>query len=355
MRLGMIARADNSGLGIQTYEFARHMKPQKTLVIDVSHLANTTSHCNKSTHLDRFPGSIVHRGWEPSAKTIATFLDGLDVVYTAETPYSPYFMGMATERGIKTVIAPNYEFFDRDYHPDLLAVPTLWHFDDFPEPKVHLPVPIALDRWERADRQPQAGGSPVRHFLHVVGRPAVHDRNGTTIVLDALVHVREPMALTLRCQDVSYLQSVISSITIPDHVTITVGGGDVRDYWDLYRDGDVMLMPRRYGGLCLPAQEAIGAGMPVIMPDVEPNNSWLPAEWLVEAFPLIELIVRNRIMVNAVTPENLAAKMDEFASPGFYAAAVSAAQQLAHDYSWDSLRAEYDRTFRRLIEKETTP
>ena len=80
MRLGMIARADNSGLGIQTYEFARHMKPQKTLVINVGHLANTTSHCNKSTHLDRFPGSIVHRGWEPSAKTIATFLDGLDVV-----------------------------------------------------------------------------------------------------------------------------------------------------------------------------------------------------------------------------------------------------------------------------------
>jgi len=349
MRLGMIARADNSGLGIQTYEFARHMKPAKTLVIDVGHMHNQTSHCNKSTHLNRYPSAMVNRGWEPSAEMISRFLNGLDVVYTAETPYSSYLLSMAADRGIKTVIAPNYEFFDRDYTPNLLAVPTRWHYDDFPDPKVHLPVPIALDRWERANPRPQANGSRVRHFLHVVGRPAVHDRNGTETVLAALAHITNPVKVTFRCQDLSFLTDVINSIAIPDHVEVNLDNGDVRDYWDLYRDGDVLLMPRRYGGLCLPVNEAIGAGMPVIMPDVEPNNTWLPREWLVEAFPMAELIVRNRIMISAVTPENLAAKIDQFCNPAFYSAAVRAADQLAHDYSWDSLRAEYDRTFRELI------
>jgi hypothetical protein len=29
MRLGLIARADNSGLGMQTWEFYNHMKPKQ--------------------------------------------------------------------------------------------------------------------------------------------------------------------------------------------------------------------------------------------------------------------------------------------------------------------------------------
>ena len=36
MKLGLIARADNTGLGMQTWEFYRAMKPEKTLVVDIS-------------------------------------------------------------------------------------------------------------------------------------------------------------------------------------------------------------------------------------------------------------------------------------------------------------------------------
>jgi glycosyltransferase involved in cell wall biosynthesis len=46
------------------------------------------------------------------------------------------------------------------------------------------------------------------------------------------------------------------------------------DYWKLYRDFDVLLMPRRFGGLCLPAQEAAAAGLALVMTDTSPNQTW---------------------------------------------------------------------------------
>lgn len=46
------------------------------------------------------------------------------------------------------------------------------------------------------------------------------------------------------------------------------------NYWDLYEGQGVLLQPRRYGGLCLPAIEAAGAGLALVMPDVCPNRTW---------------------------------------------------------------------------------
>lgn len=37
-----------------------------------------------------------------------------------------------------------------------------------------------------------------------------------------------------------------------------------------------MILPRKYAGLCLPMNEALMSGLPVIMTDIEPNNVILP-------------------------------------------------------------------------------
>ena len=34
MKLGLIARADNGGLGTLSWEFARHLKPHKVLLVE---------------------------------------------------------------------------------------------------------------------------------------------------------------------------------------------------------------------------------------------------------------------------------------------------------------------------------
>lgn len=337
MRLGLIARADDSGLAVQTWEFFRAMNPAKTLVIDVSHLADDGLHCNKQVHPERFPGAVWHRGWLPTDQMVHEFLTGLDVVFSCETFYHPHFTGLARSMGVRTVLQPNFEFLDYSVGPDLWASPSLWRFGELPEPKAFLPVPIAADRFTT----PAEHGAA--HFLHVVGRPAMHDRNGTVDLLQALQYVESNITVRVCCQHPGYVSDLISqhAIRTPGNVDLVVESTNVENYWDLY-DGGTLLMPRRFGGLSLPINEALGARMPVIATNISPNNTWLPSEWLVEADRVSEFRAKQRIEVYGVHPPLLARKIDTFAEPAFYAKARYEAETLAKGLSWDAMRPEYE-------------
>lgn len=345
-RVGLIARADNSGLGVQSWEFARHLEPAKTLVINVGHLRNNTTHANKATYLDRFPGATVVDGWAPNPHMLARWMQGLDAVFSCECFYSDELIALARNMGVRTVLQPNWEFLPSHVRPDILAVPSLWHWDDIEGNKIHLPVPIALDRFPRthtqnADPRGASGVNNARTFLHVVGRPAIFDRNGTPDVLASLRHVKSNIRLLLRCQDINYLQQLRIHAHVPSNVELVIDSGDVRDYWDNYADGDVLLLPRRYGGLCLPMNEALGAGMPIITTDISPNNTWLPAEWLVPARKTAEFMAFNRVEVHETHAEYLAAMIEQFCDDDFYKTAQARADELAHENSWAALLPIY--------------
>lgn len=341
MKLGMIARADNSGLGIQSWEFHRHMKPLRTLVIDVGYLADDGKHCNKATHGDRYPhDAVMWAGWCPPNNLLREFLTGLDVVYVAETPYNPTLFAIAASMGVRTVLQYNWEFLDRrPGHPTVFASPSTWHYDDLAVTnKVLLPVPIATDRFTVREHPPTA-----RHFVHLVGRPAIHDRNGTAVLLGALEYVRAPVTVTVACQEPGYLARLSHHHRVPPNVVLIVDTSAPENYWDNYRAGDVLVMPRRFGGLCLPVQEAIGAGMPVIMGDQSPNE-WLPPDWLVPAVRQGQFPSRSSIDLYGCDPVDLAAKIDEFAQdPVLYARAREHVVTLAENLSWAALKPEYDR------------
>jgi glycosyltransferase involved in cell wall biosynthesis len=337
MRLGLIARADSSGLATQTWEAYRHLNPAKTLVIDVSHMADDGAHCNKQIHPERFPNAVWNQGWLPTEQVVFEFLQDLDAVLSCETFYSPRLPDLARGLGVRTVLQPNFEFLDWSVQPDLWAAPSLWRFGEIPNEKCFLPVPIATDRFTTPN---ELGAG---HFLHVVGRPAMHDRNGTEDLLKALQYVESDITLRICCQHPGYVGELIAKhgVRTPDNVELVIEPGNVENYWDLY-DGGTLVMPRRFGGLCLPVNEALGARMPVIMPNISPNNTWLPSEWLVEADRVSEFRAKQRIEVYGVHPPLLAGKIDQFAEPGFYARARYEAETLAKGLSWDALRPEYE-------------
>jgi glycosyltransferase involved in cell wall biosynthesis len=345
VKLGLIARADNTGLGIQSWEFARHMAPERTLVIDVGHLADSGLHCNKATHAERYPGAIMSTGWIPPRPLLIEFLRGLDAVFVCETPYNYELFSLAKRLGVHAVLQYNWEFLDyarrRDLPiPALFAAPSTWHYGDLRYAnKILLPVPIATDRFT-----PREHGPTATHFLHIVGRPAIHDRNGTDALLAALEHVTAEVTVTLKCQEPGHLKALTANVRAPGNVALSLDYSPVADYWDNYTTGDVLVMPRRFGGLCLPVQEAIGAGMPAIMPAITPNHDWLPASWLVPAHRQGQFTGRSPIELYGVHPRELAAKLDRFATdPDFYAAAIAEAAEIAASHSWAALKPEYDR------------
>jgi len=330
--LGLIARADNRGLGQQTWAFYRHMKPDKTLVV------NPPSVQPLPLRLDRFPDATVVD--IPNAADIRAFLDGLDVVYTAETGYTPNLWREAHRMNVKTVLHANYEFLNLKDQPTVWAAPSSWNLDKFPAGTVHLPVPIETDRFDTTPREFGA-----YRFLHVVGRPAIHDRNGTADLLKALMLVQTRIAVTITCQQSGYIGKLMNDhhICIPDHITLNVQSTDTEHYWDNYTDQDVLVLPRRFGGLCLPCNEALGAGMPVIMPDIEPNTTYLPNEWLVPASKIGEFDAKQRIDYHGTDPHALAALIDKMAQNlTFYQAACRKAQTLKASLSWDALKPRYE-------------
>lgn len=332
MTLGLIARADNRGLGQQTWAVHRNLRPAKTLVV------NCSSAQPLKLRLERFPGATVVDGL-PNRDDFREFLNGVTCLYTAETGYSQELWDEAEQQGVKTVLHANYEFLDTRDRPTVWAAPSLWRINQWPAGTIHLPVPIETDRFPIT-----AKPATATRFLHIVGRPAINDRNGTVDLLRALRHVKSDIELTITCQHPGHVGGLINdhSIHTPDNVRLTIAPGDTENYWDNYSGFHALILPRRFGGLCLPANEAIGAGIPVIMPDTDPNNTWLPREWLVRCSHAGEFRAKQHITYVRTDPELLAQQIDQLAQDqDFYTTAVAKALHLRDRYSWDTLAPLY--------------
>ncbi len=359
MKIGLVARADNSGLGIQTLEFYRHMHPEKTMVVDISALNNNP------VFNDRYPERAMYINNIPSPNELKTFLEGLDVVFIAEAAYNPHLYELAREMGVKTAVQYNYEFMDWLVNPsypkpDMLIAPSRWHYDDVEAwclannvRHVYLHCPVARDQL------PFREIKQARTFLHMAGRAAAHDRNGTAIVIKASRYLTSQAKIVVHFQGEQGLAHQMTN-TIDDYKqflqqegnpdNLTIVTQEVAEYQDLYAMGDVLLLPRRYGGNCLPLNEALSVGMPVIMTDISPNNSFLPKHWLLPAVMVNQFTPRTVVDIYSADPQDLARKIDEFYnfSEEQMLAQNQQAQNLAESISWDTMRPKYLEAFEAL-------
>lgn len=347
MKVGLVARGEDRGLGILTWEFARHVQPERTLLIDMGPLSG-----GFQPHLERYPDATVvpFDGQELPEHTVREWLEGLDVVFSAETFYDWRLVAWAREAGVATVCQAMPEFYRHWSCPELPDptawwAPTPWLIDRLPERTRMVPVPVALDRVQHL-HQERAESAPLR-VVHVAGHRAMGDRNGTTEVLVALGHARGPMDVKLITQD----RRLPSQRTGRRGVNVRRQLSGVGDYWDLYADADVLVLPRRYGGLCLPVQEALGAGLCVVMTDAEPQRSYWPVV-------LVDVRERGHLetgggLVPLVTAEpiQLAATLDRLANnPEEVATRKAAAREWATANSWDALLPTYLAELARVAE-----
>lgn len=251
MKIGIIARMDRTGLGYQTKALYDLLQPSKVLVVD-----STTFNGNEQIH-DWYEDPTVSDGFITD-ELAGEFMEGLNVVISCETFYNDNLCNLARYRGIKTILQPNAElnpYFNnfRLPKPDAFFLPSTYRQRETMHLQVkqyYCPPPITMEYTPIQRRR--EGNLEV---LHIQGKKALADRNGTDYVR------------LMRIPGVN--------ITIASQ-----GELNVEDNKDLYdQKYDVMLMPRRYGGLCLPMREALAMNLPVLMPAIEPNEL-LPKHWL---------------------------------------------------------------------------
>lgn len=323
MRHGVFgARADRRGLAVMCTEWARHMKPDRVLGIEVPQTS-----CDWSDY-ERVEVVPLRKLTDDVVKN---FLDGLDVCYLAETDYNPnrpgsrYVTQIAKEVGCKLVLHAMPEMCRfakgstnrdrREPEPDLIVLPSSWLSERFDEPTI-LPFPVNRSLLAPSKR------TAARRFLHVVGKPAMSDRAGTKIVeaarpqAEVVVHITQQQGSNRRAQVV-----------------------DRASYHDIYRDFDVLLHPRRYGGQSLPLQEAASCAMPIIALDRIPERDWLPETSLIPVTSTLpKRMLGGSVEVAAADPVSLAEKIDELASsPALVADLSEASDELAQGWSWEVL------------------
>lgn len=334
MGVGLIARAENRGLGNQTWQVAMGLRPDRVLVVDMGDLGG-----GFPMHVDRYTDlglnvTVLAHDKLGDVRCVGPWLEGLDVVYTAETFYAVDFPAIARDHGVATVCHLNPEFYKHGHEPlwpqpSAWWLPSPWLFDDPRLPAdatmVRTPAPYG---WML--RESERAPGPLR-VLHVAGKPAMGDRNGSRGLLMALRHITADVEVTVRAQAASFPHPA----RVGRGVRYMPDLGDKPDYRTMYAGFDVLVLPRRYGGLCMPVIEAAAAGLAVVMTDCAPNGAY-PAR-LVDARS-VESVSTPLGQVRAFDsdPRALAAAIDELArDPYALCEAKDEADKWARAMSWD--------------------
>lgn len=271
MRLGLIARADNTGLGNQTKMYFDWLRPHKTLVVDFTEI-NRQMGKKTGFYPERFPGARITNGY-PTNEDLDWLLDDMDTVLTAETPYNHDLFDMARDKGVRSVLHYNFEFLgnlqDKIPFPDVLLAPSLWRADEVKKLAEENGIewgylPLGVNRAELPFRLRKE----AKVFTHIAGIPAHNDRNGTLIFLKALEYLTEPITVKI------YSQVPLPQFNPAPQVTVELVEQDIEDYRDLY-SGDVLVFPRKYAGQSLLLNEALSSGMAVLMTNCAPQDGFL--------------------------------------------------------------------------------
>ena len=332
--LGLLAYCSQNGLGYQTQAFYRHLKPDKTMVVNIS------MHNGLEQYRGMYQDGAYFIDDFPNKKQMQTFLSGLDVVLFAETPLTYEFYSLARQMGVKTANQINPEFFDHYDHeyplPDMFILPSTWmqkEISMFAKAKrvqvKHLHLPVDREQFKYRPRT-------TKKLFHIAGKPAHHDRNGTWDFMQAVpngVVVTQDEAFARQIRNRYRHCNVFTGIASPEQ---------------LYQFGDIMILPRRYGGNCLPLNEALSSGCPVIMPNISPNSDLLPDEWLVPATQTGKFYAHTNVDIYSVDPAGLRAKIEEIKTWDIREESEKA-NQIAERISWEAMRQDYMDTLQGLV------
>lgn len=332
---------DDTGLGNQTRALCEMLKPDVIFVVDSS-----SFHKGQKQHPEWYKdyNTIFTDGW-PSDVECTRFVAGITHLLTAETVYNPHVYWLCKRYRVKLFIQPNWEFLDHLKRglplPDKWLMPSYWHLEDMTrrfQNTVYLPPPVSLKKFAEA-REENLKKRKKPRFLHIVGKPAIHDRNGTLDVLGCLEYSTADYTLTIKSQI-----ELDTFGEVAKDPRIEAIYGNVENEADMYKGYDAVIMPRRYAGLCLPMNEALASSLPVIMPDISPNNKVLPGNWRVPASVKDVFEARAPIEVYQCDLVELAKKIDEFAtmSNEDITSQKAVAYEIAQrEYSTDTLLPRY--------------
>lgn len=321
--MNQIARYDNSGLGTLSREFARHLKPVKVALVQ-NHRFQTFP--ERYSEFDSRKVEIFDKDFYD------WFLK--DTVFSIETFYNWNIVKEARARGVKTVLYTMYEMSPKQMPlmPDLLLCPSKLDYDvfkDYPTRVEYLPVPVATDRLQWKKR------TKAKTFIHSASHGGMSGRKGTQLFLDAIPKVKS---------DVKFkIYSWSNQYNVPDDNRVELSVVNFKNYWQIWRDGDVLVYPQDYNGICLPIVEAMSSGLGVITTNIYPFNEYMPKDLLFDGYEQYTTRAAPHLIETEavkISPDAIAEKIDEWANKDI-SEFSEYGKTWAEANSWDRLLPAY--------------
>lgn len=341
-RFGVIGRADRGGLAAQTRAVAEHLPVDAAMIVDLGQTSRGP--LDLDSWRDLVPEIRVVQN-PPTDDDVRWLVDQVDVLYTAESTYHPGLNAYCHERGVRLVVHANAEIHDpvaSGYEAELWA-PTHYRLDLLPRWTQVVPMPV--------DVAPVIATPPddrPLRLLHVAA-PAFNDRNGTALVLDALPGLQHEATLVIVGDDGQTYPERYGRVSIERRPTVD-------DRWSNYENVDALVLPRRYGGLCLPMLEAASRGLPVVTLDLEPQHSWFVYP-LVPAYEVRRVVMKGEPAghpIHDANPSELVDRIDQLSDPTTWLAWSRAAYGWAQSLSWERHAPLWSRRLH-LTESEDRP
>ena len=329
--------------GNQTEEFFKHIQCEKVLLIDISqrdgkgHFPQRYQNAKQLKQCKGFP----------KGEEMKWITDGVDLIFTCEIPYNYILFQFAKNKGIKTILNYNWEFLDYlrnpEYPmPDMLLNPSTWHLEKtkklFSEKcKVeHLPFPV------NREVLPFEKKTKAKTFIHIAGYQLFEDRNGTESLIQSLPHIQNK-----DIKIIIYSQHELPKIEDKRVVVLEL---NIKNYWELYEEGDVLILPRRYGGQSLQLNEAMSRGMIPLMPNMDPQNSFLCND---NMFEVTTKTIRTRAEIDCaiINPHILANSIDKLANMNTEKIQTLSyfSDIYADTISWANMKEKYINLFKGLL------
>jgi hypothetical protein len=324
------------GIGIQTREIAQHLRPDWSLIVDL----NSGFNKDFATFVDN-PMTVMERGprEQLDINGIKRMLriHKIEAFLAVETFYDERVIPLCRKLGVKTIIQMNPEFYRGNREaPDEWWWPTPWLTHRLPIGKLMpVPVPWTMGRIVEHDR-------PLS-VLHVAGKRSIGDRNGTRLFIESLRHLRSRINVLITAQDHHDRWEKLIEEFAPrrSEVCVTLQKASLSDRRGLYIGQDLLVMPRRFGGLCLPVLEAAGSGMAIAMPACSPNEWWPVFPMDCDRDVSVQVPFGN-IPTMTVRPETIAHTIEMFARDRrVLAAKQEETRSWARMNTWGALGPKY--------------
>lgn len=340
IRLGLVARCDDSGLGTLSQDFFNYLNPDKVLTV----------YGRYNNHPERFPNAIICNQGMPTLEHIEQFLSDIDIFITFETPYNWNLIKKAKEKGVKSIIIPNYEWTTQNppVEPDLWLCPSKLDYKIFQaEGRNCQYIPIPVDR----TKIPFRLRTKALNFVFNNGHGGSIGRNSAREMIEAIWRI--PPQNPTGDGDAKFIvrsQVQLDAMLRMPHIDFRFGETPKEE---LFKEGDVFIFPHKFDGLSLPIQEAMAAGMPVITTDFFPFNEMLPKELLIPYDDVAKAKLdedTREIDIHLLYPKDIAETIKKFIGKDITELSKKM-NELAETFSWATLQDEYIQLLHKVCEK----